>query len=145
MRWAATALAAAYITACASTGGPYDAGYVTRANAWLRHFEPYPARRTVRGKASYYHDSLAGNHTANGEVYDLRLLTAANRTLPFGTVVRVVREDDGRHVIVRVNDRGPFGSRERILDLSRAAAAQLGILRKGVVRIRAEILWQPPR
>ncbi len=101
------------------------------------------AIKTLRGKASYYHSSLAGNNTANGEVYDPALLTAANRELPFGTIVRVTRIDNGKSVTVRVNDRGPFGSKTRILDLSRAAAEKLDMIKAGVVDVRAEILKIP--
>ena len=94
----------------------------------------------LEGKASYYHDSLAGNHTANGERYDPRRLTAASRDLPFGSIVRVTRRDTGASVIVRVNDRGPFGDKRRILDLSRAAARELRMLDRGVADVRAEVL-----
>jgi rare lipoprotein A len=94
----------------------------------------------LAGKATYYSDSLAGNHTANGDVYDPERLTAASRDLPFGSIVRVIRRDTGAHVIVRINDRGPFGNRRRILDLSRAAARELGMLGRGVVDVRAEVL-----
>jgi len=93
----------------------------------------------LEGNVSYYHDSLAGNHTANGEVYDPAKLSAASRTLPFGTHVRVTRIDNGKQVIVRINDRGPFGRRKRILDLSRAAAEQLDMIVTGVTRVRAEV------
>lgn len=95
---------------------------------------------TLAGFASYYADSLAGNHTASGEIYDPRRRTAASRDLPFGTIIRVIRRDTGRSVIVRVNDRGPFASRKRILDLSRAAAEDLDMTDIGVVRIKAEVL-----
>jgi len=98
------------------------------------------ATSTLTGRASYYSDSLAGNSTASGEPYDPRAMTAASRDLPFGTRVRVTRVDTGATVEVRVNDRGPFGDRSRILDLSRAAAEQLGMIRAGVVDVRAEIL-----
>lgn len=121
----------------------YDSAYVTKANGWLDNFEHHPKKRTLRGKVSYYHDSLAGNTTANGEVYDPRLLTAASRTLPFGTVLRVKRLQDGRTIIVRVNDRGPFGDKRRILDLSREAASRLGMLRAGVVNVEVDVLWTP--
>lgn len=94
----------------------------------------------LEGQASYYSDSLAGNHTANGEIYDPGRLTAASRDLPFGSIVRVTRRDTGTSVIVRVNDRGPFGSKKRILDLSRAAAAELRMLDRGVAPVRAEVL-----
>jgi hypothetical protein len=96
------------------------------------------------GKATFYSDSLAGNHTSNGEVYDPSRLTAASRDLPFGTIVRVVRRDTGAYVIVRINDRGPFGNRKRILDLSRAAARELGMEGRGVVDVRAEVLELGP-
>jgi len=95
---------------------------------------------TIRGKASYYHSSLSGKLTANGEVYDERKLTAAHRRLPFCSRVRVVRLDTSESVIVRINDRGPFGDRRRILDLSRAAAEELDMLDAGVVAVRAEIV-----
>jgi rare lipoprotein A len=94
----------------------------------------------LAGKATYYSDSLAGNPTSNGEVYDPGRRTAASRDLPFGSVVRVIRRDTGASVLVRINDRGPFGNRKRILDLSRAAARDLGMLGRGVVDVRAEVL-----
>ncbi len=96
------------------------------------------------GRASYYSDRLAGRATASGEPYNPRALTAASRDLPFGTRVRVHRLDaEGRSrasVVVRVNDRGPFRDHSRILDLSRAAAEALDMIRAGVVPIRAEVL-----
>jgi rare lipoprotein A len=102
------------------------------------------ARRTMRGRASYYSDRFTGRSTANGDRYDPRQLTAASRTLPFGTIVRVTRVDTGASVIVRVNDRGPFRDHRRILDLSRAAAERLDMIRAGVIDIRAEVLESPP-
>ncbi len=103
--------------------------------------------RVLTGRASYYADSLAGNTTANGETYAPRAFTAASRDLAFGTLVRVVRlgPDGGdlASVVVRINDRGPFRDHRRILDLSRAAAEALDMIRAGVVPIRAEILSEP--
>jgi rare lipoprotein A len=96
--------------------------------------------QTLRGEASYYANSLRGHPTASGEPYDPGKLTAANRTLPLGTRLRVKRLDNGKTVEVRVNDRGPFGHRQRILDLSRAAAKQLDMLGAGVVEVEAEVL-----
>lgn len=98
-----------------------------------------------RGSASYYADKFAGRSTASGAPYEPRGFTAAHRSLPFGTILRVTRVDGGQVVYVRVTDRGPFGSRGRILDLSRAAAEQLGMLRAGVVKIKAEVLEYGPR
>jgi rare lipoprotein A len=83
---------------------------------------------------------LAGNHTANGDIYDPSRMTAASRDLPFGSIVRVTRRDTGRSVIVRINDRGPFANRRRILDLSRAAAKRLDMIARGVADVRAEVL-----
>ena len=92
------------------------------------------------GRASYYSDRLAGRSTASGEPYDPERLTAASRELPFDTRVRVTRVDTGASVVVRVNDRGPFGDRRRIIDLSRAAAERLDMIREGVVDVRVEVL-----
>ena len=86
-----------------------------------------------RGKATYYADSLAGNPTASGEPYDPGQLTAAHRTLPFGSVVDVVRRD-GRWVRVTITDRGPF-AKGRIIDLSRRAAEAIGMIEAGVVDV----------
>lgn len=105
-----------------------------------------PALETLRGPVSYYHDSLHGRRTASGDRYDKNALTAASRTLPFGTLVRIRRTDSPNHgVIVRVNDRGPFGRNGRILDLSRAAAQCLDMIRRGVAEVRAEVLEYGPR
>lgn len=92
-----------------------------------------------KGLATYYADSLAGHKTANGERYDPSQLTAAHRTLPFGTVVEVTRSD-GRSVRVRINDRGPFAGKKRIIDLSRKAAEQIGMIRDGVVSVTITVV-----
>jgi rare lipoprotein A len=109
--------------------------------------DPEPSRYADRkavvvleGQATYYSNSLAGNHTSNGDVYDPSRRTAASRDLPFDSIVRVIRRDTGAQVLVRINDRGPFGSHKRILDLSRAAAAALHMLGRGVAPVRAEVL-----
>jgi rare lipoprotein A len=96
--------------------------------------------QVLRGDASYYASFFNGRRTSNGERYDPRKLTAANRRLPFGTRLRVTRVDNGRSVIVRVNDRGPFGKRHRILDLSRAAAEELDMIGKGHAQVEAVVL-----
>jgi rare lipoprotein A len=94
----------------------------------------------LRGEASYYADFFDGRKTASGERYDPRKMTAANRTLPLGTRVRITRLDTGRSVVVTVNDRGPFGKRRRIFDLSKAAARELDMLKVGKAEIRAVVL-----
>jgi rare lipoprotein A len=77
---------------------------------------------------------------ASGERYDPSLPFAAHRTLPFGTVVRVTRVSNGKTVVVRITDRGPFGSSRLTIDLSRAAAERLDMIRAGVVEVRIEVL-----
>ena len=95
----------------------------------------------LRGKASYYGmgDGFAGRKTANGEIFDPNQLTAAHRTLPLGTRVRVTNLDNGKQVVVRINDRGPYVS-WRIIDLSVAAARQLGMMHSGVANVKLEPL-----
>lgn len=88
------------------------------------------AREFERGGASWYGSGFHGRRTASGERYDMHALTAAHRTLPFGTLVRVHSLVNGREVDVRITDRGPF-SRSRVIDVSRAAAEELGMLGLG--------------
>ncbi len=91
------------------------------------------------GRISYYGREFASKTTASGEPFDPEALTMAHRSLPFGSLVRVKSLRNGRTVVVRVNDRGPY-EKGRIADLSRAAARKLGMLRHGVVRGRIELL-----
>jgi rare lipoprotein A len=91
------------------------------------------------GVASWYGEPFHGRRTASGEVYDMELMTAAHRTLPLGTVVRVESRDNGRTVEVRINDRGPFVG-GRIIDLSRAAARLLDMLGPGTARVRVTVV-----
>ncbi len=93
------------------------------------------------GIASYYSDRLAGHATAAGEPYDPTALTAAHRSLPFGSVVEVARPD-GRRVTVRINDRGPH-DRKRILDLSRRAAMAIGLLGDGTADVAIRLVFVP--
>lgn len=87
-----------------------------------------------RGQASFYGRRWNGRKTASGEIYNDALYTAAHKTLPFGLFVRVVRKDNGRQVVVRINDRGPF-KKGRIIDLSTAGARRLGMIEEGVVEV----------
>jgi rare lipoprotein A len=93
------------------------------------------------GEASWYGPGFHGNQTASGEVYDMEAMTAAHKRLPFGTRVRVMNMDNGREIEVRINDRGPF-ARGRIIDLSRAAAREIGMLGSGTARVRISVLEQ---
>jgi len=97
---------------------------------------------TQSGLATYYSDALRGHKTANGDRYDPEGMTAAHRTLPLGTWVRVSTQD-GREVEVRINDRGPFGNEDRIIDLSKHAARELGILKRGVAPITLRVIDAP--
>jgi rare lipoprotein A len=99
---------------------------------------PEPGRR-LQGLASWYGRQHHGRKTASGEAYDMHRLTAAHRTLPFGTRVRVTNVENGRSVVVRVNDRGPHVP-GRILDLSFRAATALDMVGAGVARVEAVVL-----
>jgi rare lipoprotein A len=97
---------------------------------------------TLTGTASWYGPGFHGRRSASGEVFNQNDLTAAHRTLPFGTRVRVTNLRTGQQVIVRINDRGPF-SHGRIIDLSAAAAGQIGLRASGVGRVQLEVLSNP--
>lgn len=92
-----------------------------------------------RGVASWYGRKFHGRKTSNGEVYDMYAMSAAHKTLPMGVYVKVTHLGNGRHVIVRVNDRGPFVA-GRVIDLSYAAAKQLGIVDSGTALVQVEAL-----
>jgi rare lipoprotein A len=96
-------------------------------------------RITESGVASWYGPDFHGKRTASGETYDQRELTAAHKTLPFNTVVRVTNLDNGKQVVVRINDRGPY-SRGRVIDLSRAAAEEVSMIRAGTANVKIEVL-----
>ena len=101
-----------------------------------------PAGHTQRGVASWYGPGFHGRRTANGEVYDMHGLTAAHRTLPFDTRVRVTNLDNGRRVDLRINDRGPF-IKGRVLDVSYAAAQRLDMVGTGTARVEIRVLDGP--
>lgn len=102
-----------------------------------------PPKHEERGQASYYSDRLAGRSTASGEPYAPKELTAAHRTLPFGTIVRIWRPKNGRAIEVRINDRGPH-VRGRIVDLSRRGAEAIGLIRDGVDDVVLTVVSLPP-
>jgi rare lipoprotein A len=111
----------------------------------LSSFRPLFAQDEF-GKAGYYADALHGRRTASGEIYDKNELTCAHKTLPFGTPVRVTRLDNQKSVVVRVNDRGPFVE-GYVVDISRRAAEEIGLVREGVTRVKLEVLESndPPK
>lgn len=113
----------------------------------LRHvdrFPGYPVGFVERGMASWYGPGFHGNKTANGEQYDMYALTAAHRTLPLGAVAVVRSLTSGRHVRVRINDRGPF-AKGRILDLSLAGAQALGMTSNGTDLVELRVVDYDPR
>lgn len=118
---------ALFVFSCA---GPRRAGY-------------YKEGYTERGLASWYGKDFHGRKTANGEVYDMYMLTAAHKTLPLGVYARVTNLENGKEVKVKVNDRGPF-IRGRFLDLSYGAAKELGMVEAGVGRVELEIIGNVP-
>ena len=95
-----------------------------------------------KGTASWYGRPYHGRKTSNGERYNMNKLTAAHKTIPFGTVVEVVNLDNGRRVKVRINDRGPF-VRGRIIDLSRKAAKQIGVFESGIAKVELYLKEAP--
>lgn len=121
MRLLLIAITSLLLSACASQGQVDPDGY------------------RAEGKASYYGARHHGNKTASGERFDQNALTAAHRNLPFGSLVRVTNLRNDKSVVVRINDRGPY-SKGRIIDLSHKAAAQIDMLRAGVVPVRVEAL-----
>ncbi len=103
---------------------------------------PLSAQDAEYGLASYYADKFAGKPTASGERYDPAKMTAAHKTHPFGTILRVTRLDNGKWVEVRVNDRGPYVA-GRVVDVSRAAAEKLDLIKDGNARVKVEVVRLP--
>lgn len=99
-------------------------------------------RYKAKGVASYYADKFNGRKTASGEIFDNSRMTAAHRTLPFGTYVKVTNLANGKSVVVRINDRGPY-AHGRIIDLTKAAAIQLDMVRTGTARVMVEEVAGP--
>jgi rare lipoprotein A len=128
----AFALATLFLAACATTPPPRST--ITQ--------DPPPVeavRGRQEGMASWYGREQQGQLTANGERFDMHALTAAHRTLPMHTRVRVTNRSNGRSVVVRINDRGPY-SKKRIIDISYAAARALDMIERGVAPVLLEVL-----
>jgi rare lipoprotein A len=139
--FASTVLGTAVLTGCYATSSsppqaPSPAAVVTQPLAAPPQV-PMAKPPIHEVKASYYAPGLAGSKTSTGETYDPSALTAASKTLPLGSVVRVTNPANGNSVRVRINDRGPF-VHGRNLDLSHHAAQKLGITHKGVARVKVE-------
>jgi rare lipoprotein A len=104
---------------------------------------PKPIKSWV-GNASWYGTEFNGRKTADGERFDSESLTAAHPNLPFGSVVRVVNQRNGRFEVVRINDRGPY-QEGREIDVSYRVARQIGLLHAGVIQVRLELIQLPER
>lgn len=107
----------------------FSGAALTNGGTWL----------SGNGKASWYGDKFHGKKTASGDKYDMHELTAAHKTLPFGTKVKITNQNNGKSVVVEVNDRGPF-VKSRVFDLSKAAFAEIGNIDQGVMHIDYEIM-----
>lgn len=101
--------------------------------------EPWTGSTELEGVASYYADEFHGRTTANGEIYDMNALSAAHRSFPFGTLLRVTNTENGKSVVVRVNDRGPFVE-GRIIDLSLGAAKAVDMIKSGTALVTIDVL-----
>lgn len=126
-----------FIASCVTTSPRYRKGAHTRPSKAQKN--NHTGRYHSAGTASYYGPGFHGKKTANGETFNMHQLTAAHRTLPFGTKVKVINVSNNKSVIVRINDRGPF-IRGRIIDLSYEAAKRLGFLKKGHTRVKLIII-----
>lgn len=128
---------ALFVAIAAACGSSAQEG---RSRTTISRSRPTQRRGEIqRGKASWYGNQFHGRKTASGERMNQHDLTAAHRTLPFGTKVRVVNQRNGKAVIVRINDRGPYG-RGRIIDLSKEAAKRIDMIRSGIVPVTVEII-----
>ncbi|MEO1089158.1 MAG: septal ring lytic transglycosylase RlpA family protein [Pseudomonadota bacterium] len=148
-RGAALAIVALVLVACGSStpsspqqpdgaGGHYKVGQPYQIKG--RWYEPvYEANYSAVGVASWYGKQFHGRKTANGETFDMHSLSAAHKTLPLPSFVRVTNLENDRSVVLRVNDRGPFAG-DRIIDVSRAAAEELGFRHQGLADVEVEFL-----
>jgi rare lipoprotein A len=97
----------------------------------------YSQENIIKGKVSYYANKFHGRKTASGKIFDNTKLTCAHKTLPFGTLLKIINPIDGRFVIVEVIDRGPY-IKKRVVDLSRSAFLKIGSLEKGILNVEIE-------
>lgn len=134
MKRAVMAVALAMLAACATRRQASSRPVSGPASAAVQ-----PQALSAHGMAGWVGQEFAGRTTANGEIFDPMLMTAAHRTLPFGSHVRVTNLRNGRSVVVVVNDRGPF-IRGRVIDVSTRAAEALGFRNAGVARVRVDTL-----
>ncbi|MCK5933096.1 rare lipoprotein A [Fulvimarina manganoxydans] len=128
MKFTAKAVLTAAVLAFASAGATVATTEVV-----------YAGSKASAGTASYYGKRFHGRTTANGERFNMNAMTAAHKSLPFGTKVKVTNRNNGKSVVVRINDRGPYHG-NRVIDLSRGAAAKIGMLNSGTARVSIQVL-----
>ena len=139
-----TGAALAAVTTCGCAAAPSTAAIGRPRVALAVADAPQSGARSEIGLASWYGEAHQGRLTASGEVFDMTRLTAAHRTLPLSTWVEVKNLDNGRSVVVRVNDRGPFAqTHERIIDVSLAAARVLGLVGAGTAPVQVRVVPPP--
>jgi rare lipoprotein A len=139
-RHSPTALVVTLLVGCSGTPTP-DPGTVSDETiTYAESIELDPDE--LIGEATWYGERHHGRTTASGEPFDMYAMTAAHKTLPFGTVVRVIRDDTRQSVVVTINDRGPYGP-GRVIDLSMAAAEEIDLIRPGHIPVVVEILSLP--
>ena len=136
-----------FVLGCATPSDPppkQPAGYPKPYKVFGKWYQPLPDSKGFRqrGIASWYGKDFHGKKTSNGEIYDMYAMTAAHKTLPLGTYVRVHNLENGREIEVRINDRGPF-VRGRIIDLSYTGAKRIGIVGPGTARVEVVALGTP--
>ena len=129
--WFAALVLIAVITACTHQAAPKQ----TATGGSVKHSRP----GVQDGYATWYGGGHDGGPTASGERFNKNAMTAAHRTLPMGTRVRVTNKHNGRSVELRINDRGPYGNKSRIIDVSEGAAKRLDMIDAGVVPVRVEV------
>ena len=138
---ASLACVAVLISGCAAGNAKIASrkGYVRFPEKHYASGEKAEIGLKIRGEASYYGPGFHGKQTASGEIFDQEDYTCAHKSLPFGTKLKVVRVDNGSNVVVRVNDRGPYGD-DRILDLSVAAGKKIGLDKVGHAEVVATVV-----
>lgn len=113
--------------------------FVVSSCTFPAHRSPYAAGYVERGMASWYGEDFHGRPTSSGEIYDMYGLTAAHKLMPLGTVAKITNLDNGRSVVVKINDRGPFVD-GRVIDLSYSAASEIDMVKEGVSKVEIKVL-----
>ena len=124
---------------CTSSPRYGSGDYVPKNNSTSKISKNFKNKKILIGESSYYADDFHGKITANGETYDMYGLTAAHKTLPLNTIIKVTNLSNKKTAILRINDRGPY-AKGRILDCSYGAAIKLGFLDQGVTRVKIEVI-----